>query len=261
MSTTSATRPAFLTLVAIGVVAGLMSGLFGVGGGLVLVPMLVGLLGYGQRIAAGTSSAAIVPTAITGALTYASAGNVDWVVAIALAAGMIVGAQIGSLLLARLPTRVLTWAFVGYLAVVAVSLWFVVPDRDAQVDTSAPWVIGLLVVIGLVVGAVSGPLGVGGGVIVVPALIFFFSASDLIARGSSLAMLVPGALSGTVANVRRGNVDVRSAIILGLAACATSPLGAIVATIISPFWSNVTFSVLLVCITIQMSVRALRKAD
>src|SRR5690606_24831421 len=100
-------RPAVLALVALGAIAGLLSGVFGGGGGVVLVPMLALLLRYSQRVAAGTSVAAILPTAIVGGATYGLTGNVDWAAAAALAVGVIVGAQIGSRLLARIPTGAL----------------------------------------------------------------------------------------------------------------------------------------------------------
>jgi uncharacterized membrane protein YfcA len=87
---------------------------------------------------------------------------------------------------------------------------------------------------------------------------FFFGASDLVAKGTSLIMLVPGSISGTVGNARRSNVDLRSAAVLGIAASVFSPLGSLLAVWIPPFWSNVAFSLLLAFIVGQMLLRALR---
>src|SRR5690606_3790737 len=87
-----------LLLALTGILAGFFSGLFGVGGGIVIVPLLVILLHYQQRRASGTSLSAILPTAIAGSLGYASNGDVDWVVAGYLAAGAIVGSLIGTAL-------------------------------------------------------------------------------------------------------------------------------------------------------------------
>ena len=108
------TVPSAQALVAAGLVAGLLSGLFGVGGGIILVPALV-QLGMPQRLAAGTSVAAILPTAIVGSLGYALAGDVDLIAAAALAVGVVIGAQIGSLLLAQLSREVLFWSFFVFL--------------------------------------------------------------------------------------------------------------------------------------------------
>lgn len=250
-------RPGILPLALLGALTGMLSGLFGIGGGVILVPMLVMLLGFQQRLAAGTSVAAILPAAIVGGITYAIQGNVDWIAAAALAVGVIGGAQLGSFLLSRVPTLFLRWMFMVFLAAVVVSLWFVVPQRDDTIDLSVLTVI-LLVLTGFVTGVLSGLLGVGGGVVVVPVLMFFFGASDLVAKGTSLIMLIPGSISGTLGNSRRKNVDLRSAAILGIAASLLSPVGSIVATHIPPFWSNVAFSILLALILIQMLVRTLR---
>ncbi|WP_427870403.1 sulfite exporter TauE/SafE family protein [Leucobacter luti] len=253
-----APRPNLIILMVLGALTGMLSGLFGIGGGVVLVPMMVLFLKFEQRLAAGTSVAAILPAAVVGGIGYAVQGNVDWIAALALAIGVVVGAQIGSWLLSRVPTAFLRWLFMTFLLAVIVSLWFVVPQRDASIDMS-PLVIGLLIVTGLATGVLSGLLGVGGGIVVVPVLMFFFGASDLIAKGTSLIMLIPGSISGTIGNMRRRNVDLRAAATLGIAASVFSPLGSIVATHIAPFWSNVTFSILLAIILAQMVVKALKK--
>src|SRR5690606_5469721 len=104
-----------------------MSGLFGVGGGTVIVPLLVLLLRFDQRLAAGTSLAAIVPTAAVGVVSYASHGAVAWVPALILAAAAVIGAQLGTWLLPRLSQTVLRWFFVAVLVVVIAGLFIVIP--------------------------------------------------------------------------------------------------------------------------------------
>lgn len=250
-------RPGILPLLLLGAATGMLSGLFGIGGGVILVPMLVMFLRYSQRLAAGTSVAAILPAAIVGGIGYALQGNVDWIAAVALAAGVVVGAQLGSYLLAKVPTGFLRWLFMAFLAAVIVSLWFVVPQRDASIELNA-LTISMLVLTGLLTGVLSGLLGVGGGVVVVPILMFFFGASDLIAKGTSLIMLIPGSLSGTIGNARRGNVDLRAAAVLGISASVLSPVGSVVAAHITPFWSNIAFSALLLFILVQMVIKTLR---
>ncbi|WNM25976.1 sulfite exporter TauE/SafE family protein [Demequina capsici] len=231
-----------LTCIGVGLLAGLMSGLFGVGGGIVTVPLLTLVLGFDHRRAAGTSLAAIVPTAAVGVVSYASHGSVAWVAALILAVAAVVGAQLGTWLLHRLPLNALRWGFVGFLAVVAVMLFVVVPSRDAGLHLT--WLSGLgLVVVGLASGVLSGLLGVGGGVVVVPALMLLFGTSDLLARGTSLLMMIPASASGTVSNLRRGNVDVRAAILVGASACLTTALGAHLAKLMGPMASNALFAV------------------
>lgn len=247
----------FLTCVGIGLVAGLLSGLFGVGGGTVIVPFLVLFLTFNQRLAAGTSLAAIVPTAAVGVISYALHDSVAWIPALLLAAGAVVGAQIGTWMLPRVSLTVLRWAFVGFLVAVIVSLFLVIPSREAELALT--WLSGSgLVVLGVVTGVISGLIGVGGGIVVVPALMVLFGTSDLVAKGTSLLMMIPTAVSGTIGNLRRGNVDLTAAAVVGVAACTTTALGAWVATLVDPFVANVLFAAYLVVIAVQLALRALR---
>lgn len=247
-----------ITCLAVGLVAGLLSGLFGVGGGTVIVPMLVLILGFDQRRAAGTSLAAIVPIAIVGVVSYAVHGSVAWIPALILAVGAVFGAQLGTWLLARLPQNALRWGFVVFLAVVIVLLFVVIPSRDAALPLT--WLTGSgLLVLGVFTGVMAGLLGVGGGVIVVPALMFVFGTSDLVAKGTSLLMMIPTAISGTVGNAKRRNVDLRAAALIGVAASTTTAVGAWVATLLDPLVANILFAVFLSVIAGQLALRAWRE--
>lgn len=247
----------YAAFVGIGLAAGLLSGLFGVGGGTVIVPLLLLLVGFTPRLAAGTSLAAIVPTASVGVISYALADAVAWVPALILSAGAVVGAQVGVRLLRRLPQSAVRWGFVVFLVVVIVSLFLVVPSRAAQLELHWYVVVGL-VALGMGTGMIAGLIGVGGGVIVVPALMLLFGTSDLVAKGTSLLMMIPTALSGTIANIRHRNVDLAAAVAIGVAACATTALGAWLATVVNPFVGNILFAAFLTVIAIQMAIKALR---
>jgi uncharacterized membrane protein YfcA len=109
-------------LFAIGLGGGLLSGLLGVGGGVVMVPLLVLWAAYGQRDAHAISLGAIIPISIAGIATYGVAGEVRWWEAIGLAAGSIVGARIGAELLARIDERLLKVVFGVFLVAVAALL-------------------------------------------------------------------------------------------------------------------------------------------
>jgi uncharacterized membrane protein YfcA len=106
-------------LVVIGVLGGLLSGLLGVGGGIVMVPLLVLWAHYGQRDAHAASLGAIIPISIAGIATYGVAGQVRVGPALALAAGAVFGARIGAGMLARLDERVLKSVFGAFLVAVA----------------------------------------------------------------------------------------------------------------------------------------------
>ena len=107
-------------LVTIGLAGGVLSGLLGVGGGIVMVPLLVLWAGYAQRDAHAMSLGAIVPISVAGVLTYGVAGQVRLPEAIALAVGAVAGARVGAGLLSRLGDRPLKLAFGSFLVAVAV---------------------------------------------------------------------------------------------------------------------------------------------
>jgi uncharacterized protein len=109
-------------LVAIGLVGGLLSGLLGVGGGVIMVPLLVLWAGYGQRDAHAASLGAIIPISVAGILTYGIAGRVNWLDAAALAAGAVAGARIGAGMLARIDERALKIAFGCFLVAVSITM-------------------------------------------------------------------------------------------------------------------------------------------
>ena len=248
---------AYLAFVFIGLLAGLLSGLFGVGGGTVIVPLLVLMVHFDHRIGAGTSLAAIVPIASVGVVSYAIHDSVEWIPAIVLAAGAVIGAQIGTRLLPRVSQNVLRWSFIGFLLVVIVTLFLVIPSRDAAFEID--WINGAaLVLVGVITGIISGLIGVGGGVIVVPVLMLGFGTSDLEAKGTSLLMMIPAALSGTIGNLRHHNVDLVAAAIIGVAACTMTALGAWLATLIDPLAGNLLFAAYLLVIAVQMAIKAIR---
>lgn len=106
----------------IGLVAGLASGYVGVGGGFIMIPMMLGILGIPMLYASGTSLIAIIILAIPGVITQIMLGHIDFVAGIAISVGTIPGAVIGSLLVKRVPERTLRLIFSGMLFVAAVML-------------------------------------------------------------------------------------------------------------------------------------------
>ena len=225
------TRRRMLIIIAVGVVSGLLAGLFGIGGGTIIVPALV-WVGLTQRNAAATSVAAIIPTSVSGVASYSLHGDVDWIAALLLALGMIIGSQIGSWLLALLSELVLRWAYVAFLVFVIISQLAFTPSRYSTIDMSVITGV-LLFLLGIVIGTLAGLLGIGGGAIAVPALSLLFGASDLIARGTSLLAMFPSAITGTAANLKRRLVHLRDGLVIGIAAAVVAPLGTLIATSIS----------------------------
>lgn len=246
-----------LALLVIGVLGGILSGLFGVGGGIIMVPLLTMFAGMDQRHASATSLIAIVPTSVVGALTYGAAGHIDLLAGVIVAAGGILGSLIGARLLRTLPLGWLRWLFIALLIVVAVRLFFEVPARGSGIEYT-PLTIGGLVLLGLVMGVASGLFGIGGGVIVVPVLVALFGASDLLAKGTSLLAIIPASVTGTVANARARLVSVRDGLVVGIPAAAASFGGSALAFLLPPRVSTVLFAILILLAVAQMVVRAVR---
>lgn len=110
-------------LAAIGTLAGAFSGLFGVGGGTVIVPLLIFWFGYGERLATGTSLAAIVLIGALGALAQGGIyGNVHLLTGLLLAIPAIVGVVLGTAIQQRIPQRAVSYLFAALLVAIAVEL-------------------------------------------------------------------------------------------------------------------------------------------
>jgi len=118
-------RDRLLKLAGIGTAAGVFSGLFGVGGGTVIVPLLVLWLGYGERLATGTSLAAIILIALLAAAAQGGIyGNVHLLTGLALSVPAVVGVVAGTALQQRIPQRAVSYLFALLLVAIAVQLIF-----------------------------------------------------------------------------------------------------------------------------------------
>jgi len=111
-----------LKLAAIGTAAGAFSGMFGVGGGTVIVPLLILWFGFGERLATGTSLAAIVLIALFAVALQGAYGNVDPLKALVVAVPALGGVVIGTAVQQRLPERAISLMFAALLIVIAVKL-------------------------------------------------------------------------------------------------------------------------------------------
>lgn len=114
------------SLAAVGTVAGAFSGLFGVGGGTVIVPMLIAFFAYGERLATGTSLAAIIVIALLAAAMQGGIyGNVDVETGLILVGPAIIGVVFGTALQQRIPERSVSFLFA--LLLIGVGLYMLVP--------------------------------------------------------------------------------------------------------------------------------------
>jgi uncharacterized membrane protein YfcA len=243
-------RRHLVAITVVGVLAGFLAGLFGVGGGILIVPGLVLGAGMDQRLAHGTSLAAVVPISFASLLTYVAHDNVDWPTALWLTVGAVGGAVVGTKLLHVLPERTVGVMFCVLVIASAIRL-FIAADADGRHTLTVLDSISL-VVIGIATGVLAGLLGVGGGIVMVPAMIILYGITPVVAKGTSAAVILPTAVMGTWRNRRNANVDLRAAAIVGTAGIVTAALGGTLADRMSDTVSNVLFATLLLVVAVRL---------
>ncbi len=189
-----------------GAAAGLMAGLLGVGGGIVIVPMLdmvfpsLGLPAqYVHHLALGTSFATIVITALSSSLAHNRRGAVRWKIVRDITPGILIGTFLGSLLVSRLPARFLLIFFVCFLLIVAVKM---LSRYQPPAGREMPGSLGTAGV-GGGIGLISSFVGIGGGTMSVP-FMTFCNVPMHEAVGTSAAIGFPIALAGTLGYICGG---------------------------------------------------------
>ncbi|MCY3577510.1 MAG: sulfite exporter TauE/SafE family protein [bacterium] len=237
--------------VGVGVATGFLSGLFGVGGGILMVPCLVLLLGMEQRRAHGTSLGAMVLISASALGGFLLEGSVAWAPGLLIFAGSAVGVTVGTSLLNHLPIRSLRIGFALLLLVTAARFLAAAPDTDGHSDITVALAFAY-VACGLATGLLSGTMGVGGGVIMIPAMILLFGFLDATAKGTSLLVILPTSIIGTLRNRRSGNIDPNTALAVGGSGVASAFVGALGASALSPRLSGILFAILLIASAAQM---------
>jgi uncharacterized membrane protein YfcA len=237
--------------IVIGLLAGLISGSFGVGGGIVIVPGLVLFLHFEQRLSHGTSLLAIMPIAAAGVIGFGFHGSINLGYALFLGIGSILGAVLGTKLLSSISNVWLARIFSVVLLITALWLFVDNPVNSEELSLT-PMNAIILIVLGILIGGIAGLLGVGGGIILVPVLILFFGAAAPIAKGTSLLVALIAGTAGSWRNYRNANVDISAALKIGLAGIPTALIGAQLATVMSDQVSTILFAILLVITAVRL---------
>ena len=238
---------------ALGVAAGVFSGLFGVGGGLVIVPGLVLLLAVNQHIAHATSLAAILFIAPAALLGFALEGEVAYLAAALLSVGAIVGAYLGAGLMHRVSSDRLRQAFAVLVLLVAVRMALPIELVSGGGDQAVDLLRGLAFLgVGLGTGVLSALMGVGGGLVLVPAMVLLFSFSQHTAEGTSLLVIIPTALVGAIRHARRGYTDWRLGLAVGVGGIAGGLVGAQVALALDSDILQLLFALFLAATGVRM---------
>ena len=257
---TQSAPPRTLIFTLIGLLAGLFAGFFGVGGGIIVVPLLILALGFDQRNASVTSLVAIIPTSLVAATTFLLSGTVpadQSAFGLMIAAGSTITAPLGTWALRTWNTTLVRWIFIGILGIAAIQVFMTLPDRNSHLSWNFGTIVALFAA-GALMGFASGLLGIGGGIVVLPILVLSFGISDLVAKVLSLIAMVPAAISGTIGSSRAGVVNWKAGISLGIPMALTSTVGVWLATVTPVAWANPLLAALLLYAVAQLVVRAIR---
>jgi uncharacterized membrane protein YfcA len=254
---------AVASIVFLGLIVGFISGLFGVGGGFLLTPLLGVLFGIPLPIAVGTGLCQMVGSSTVGALRHRKLGQGEPRVAILMIPGSLIGVWLGSHIVetlgkmgtldigyATLPiiTTALYFAYISFLSFIA---WFMFRQGRGNLEIleyvrhgrllklRIPPLIDLpnvqlrgvstivIAYIGLFLGLLSGLLGIGGGIVLMPILLYGVGFSFRQAAGTGVVVTLLTAVVGTVAHARAGNVDLVLALVLLVGSGVSAQFGAI----------------------------------
>ncbi|MDF1654392.1 MAG: sulfite exporter TauE/SafE family protein [Coxiellaceae bacterium] len=207
----------FILFIFIGSLSGFLSGMLGIGGGVIVVPGLALVFKYFSpnipaisvmHMAAGTSLAAMVITASGSTYTHQKLQDVDWSVWAKLLPGGVLGAIVGAWVASLLPTHVLAIIFGVVLLFIAIHIYWDArhTESDCQVLSVriVPYVTYLLA--GATFGIFSGLLGVGGGVLIIPFMLFLhYRMHDVV--GTSAAVILPLSVVGGIAFIITGMIN------------------------------------------------------
>lgn len=255
-----ADRRHLLLAAAVGLASGIVAGLFGIGGGVVIVPALVMTLRLPQLQAAAVSLVAIAVGTVSALVPFVANDRVSWAGGLVLAVGAIVGSWVGSQSAHRVPERVLAWTFVIVVLVAAVRMLLPGASGTATVLELDVGIVVLLLAVGLVAGALAALLGIGGGVIYVPALVILFDLVQQKAQGTSLVAILPAALIGAIGHARARRMRWTLAWSVASGSFVGGFAGALLAQAIPAERLQVAFGILLVVVAVRMAVTAGRQS-
>lgn len=218
--------------VLIGLGSGVLSGMFGVGGGIVMTPAIDAALPVTPIQAIATPLPVIIPTSITGAATYARAGHVDRRAATWMATTGFLGAVIGALTTQWIDPTWLLLATAGLLGWQSVGIIRGPRGGDAATGSDRPAQLiptARLVGIGAGAGVISGLLGIGGGLVIVPLLSTWCRMPLKRALGTSLMTIPALAVPGTIVHAALGNIAWWAVVFLTIGAVPGARIGATIA--------------------------------
>ncbi|MDD4994216.1 MAG: sulfite exporter TauE/SafE family protein [Paludibacter sp.] len=212
----------------VGILAGIMSGLFGIGGGIIMVPTLIAIFGMGMLDANATSLAAmLLPVGVFGVINYYKAGYINLKDSLWISVGLLAGSYFGAELAVSVNVTVLSKLYAAFLLYVAVgylNIPALISGRKYKTVTKPivdnikiPQKYWKYILLGIFAGVIAGLFGKGGGLIIVPILVRFFHYDAKAASATSLAALqLPVGLPSVIVYAHDGHLNLLFAGLMAL---------------------------------------------
>jgi len=211
-----------IELILVGIFIGIMSGLFGIGGGIVLVPVLV-VLGFDIKVAIGISIMQMVFSSLLGSYLNYRRGSLIIGEGLFVGSGGFIGGFLGGFITAYASETVLQFMFLGLLLFALLRLFFSPNHEDDEKAKSLSKV--LLFFIGVIIGTFSMTLGIGGSIVLTPLLVGLLHYPIKKAVSVGLFFVVFSSISGLISRLSTGTIDFQNALIVASASLVGVTIG------------------------------------
>lgn len=239
-----------LTLL-IGFISGLLSGTFGIGGGILSTPAIRLVLGYSAGIAVGTPLLLSVPSALIGVYNYNKNQLIAWDLIAPISVFGVVGVIIGAGLTSFVDPRYVL--LVTALIIFIVSLKFLRPGNDDISEKLPRGRVGPYS-IGFLAGLYSGFLGLGGGIVMVPLINIWLRKDIKTAFGTSLVLIIVLSVPGSIVHYFLDHIDLMLALVLSIGAIPGAYLGSYMVPRIKTSKLELAFGLLLISVAVYMAI-------
>ncbi|NDL65852.1 sulfite exporter TauE/SafE family protein [Acerihabitans arboris] len=244
-----------VTCFILGVGLGICGGMLGIGGGLIAIPVLGLFFGMDQHLAQGTALIMVTPNVMIGFLRYRQRNKIDLRQTLVLCLYATVSAWFAAQMATAIAGERLQKFFAAFLLVLAAYyIWQWFNSRSHPAAAPAKLSAKFLPVLGVASGFMSGIFTIGGGLVVVPALVMLFGFTQTQAQGIALALVVPGALAALFSYAHAGQVDWIIGLPLAVGGVVSVSWGVALAHKLPVLWLKLAFCLVLIGVGVVMLV-------
>ena len=236
--------------------------MFGQGGGSVYSPMLI-LFGYAVLLATSTSLVLNLITSVSAGYIFYRNKMIDFRASMAFVPGICVGAFLGGLLSKHVNATVFLWLFVVFLVGVGARMIYTYWEKGQKNEEEKPprnlsaAMYALIVVVSFAVGLISGLLGVGGGILIVPFMVYVCKYPTKLAAGSSHLIISFSALFGIIGHATSHEIDIPLIALTGVAVLIGGNLGARISMRFKAKWMKAGLGLIMWVLAVQLVVKLL----